>query len=479
MTDFLRNLPKPIRSFNRDKDGVTKSVVKREAVDKEKKVHRSCYEYLKRKHLKITDNEDFQGGGAYPEIHEYQYPNDMGRKKIKTKAVVKYIDDKGEVQYDNLINKEIQIYNNTIDKVETNERINKLRKKKILSSVNDIKEKYNEPLYKPDEEEENEIIENTRKNIESILNEKLNKKITNVKDEKFYRYIPKNKLNNKLEERIIKVVETSVDPLSVSKFRHKKLPNVKNSPEYPILRSPNRKLNEEEEQEWKVPPCVSNWKNNKGYNIPLDKRIQSDNRKLNTVAINENFAHLSEYLYVAEKKAREEIRMRNQVLKQKKLKEKEEKENALRKLALEARREKGAELEKESSIIKERKREIEREYKIEKSLKKMKNYETKVIDEQLALNKEIGKGVNIHDISLFNVAENQNVTQDDETYQVYDTALFENKANAHVYKFSSDRMKKTMQKLETKESNEPIKFVKEISDPFGLDSLLSEAKKKK
>lgn len=476
MTDFLRNIPKPIKSYSRNNEESSK---KDREIKEENKKKKNTYGYLKRKNLEITCNEDFQGGGAYPEIHEFQYPNDMGRKKRNNQTVVKYIDANGNVQFDNIINQEIHLYNNTIDKIETNDRINNLRKKKILSSANDKEEKYNQPLYKPDEDEENEIIENTRKNIENILNEKLNKKVTNNKEEKFYRYIPKNKLNNRLEERIIKVVENSVDPLSVSKFRHKKLPNVKNCPDYPILRSPNRKLNEEEEQEWKIPPCVSNWKNNKGYNIPLDKRIQSDNRKLNGVTINENFAHLSEYLYVAEKKAREEIRMRNHVLKQKKLKEKEEKEMALRKLALEARKEKGAEAQNGSSIVNERKREIEREYKLEKSLKKMKNYETKVIDEQLALNKEIGKGTNIHDISLFNVGENQTNTQDDDQFQLYDTALFDNKNNTHVYKFSTQRMKKNMQKLQTKEQNEPVKFVKEVSDPFGLDSLLSEAKKKK
>ena len=30
--------------------------------------------------------------------------------------------------------------------------------------------------------------------------------------------------------------------------------------------------------DWKIPPCVSNWKNAKGYTIPLDKRLAADGR---------------------------------------------------------------------------------------------------------------------------------------------------------------------------------------------------------
>ncbi|SBT32045.1 pre-mRNA-processing protein 45, putative (PRP45) [Plasmodium ovale wallikeri] len=481
MTDFLRNLPKP---KNKSYEDVDENDFKPKILEKKEETKNKCYEYLKRRHLRITCNEDFQGGGAYPEIHMNQYPNNLGLKKDgSTKNIVlKYIDDNNNVKYDNLINEDIYIYNNHIDAIESNEKIKKLRKKKILSDVRDKEEKYNEPIYKPDDNEENEIIENTKKNIENILNEKINKNIINKKEDKYYRYIPQNKLNNNLEERIIKVVEKSLDPLDVSKFRNKKLPNLKNSPDYPLLRSPNRKLTTDEENDWKMPPCVSNWKNNKGYNIPLDKRIQSDYKKLNNVEINENFAHLSEYLYVAEKKAREEIKMRNHIIKQKKLKEKELKENILKNLAIQARKEKSNLAQ--SSIINERKRELEREYKIEKNLKKVKNYENRHVEEQIALNKvNLSKNNNIHDVSLFNINDDNNANlngnmQDDETYQIYDTSLFTNKTSNNIYKFSSDRLKKTLQKIETAQNSEPVKFVKDVSDPFGLDSLLSQAKKK-
>lgn len=98
-----------------------------------------------------------------------------------------------------------------------------------------------------------------------------------------------------------------------------------------------------EQQEWKIPPCISNWKNAKvfvfwfnlyclhkywivfrtaacsvhslfsfslltctiscqGYTIPLDKRLAADGRGLQTVHINENFAKLAEALYIADRK---------------------------------------------------------------------------------------------------------------------------------------------------------------------------------
>lgn len=32
--------------------------------------------------------------------------------------------------------------------------------------------------------------------------------------------------------------------------------------------------------DWKIPPSISNWKNNKGYTIPLEMRLRADGRTL-------------------------------------------------------------------------------------------------------------------------------------------------------------------------------------------------------
>lgn len=57
------------------------------------------------------------------------------------------------------------------------------------------------------------------------------------------------------------------------------------SPPVPVLHSPPRKVTVKEQQMWKIPPCVSNWKNAKGYTIPLDKRLAADGRGLQEVRL--------------------------------------------------------------------------------------------------------------------------------------------------------------------------------------------------
>jgi len=135
------------------------------------------------------------------------------------------------------------------------------------------------------------------------------------------------------------MVEMPVDPLEPPKFKHKRVPKASGSPPVPVMHSPPRPVTVKDQQDWKIPPCISNWKNPKGYTIPLDKRLAADGRGLQEVQINDNFAKLSEALYVAEQKAREAVAMRSKVQKEMMLKEKERKEQELRALAQKARSE--------------------------------------------------------------------------------------------------------------------------------------------
>ena len=64
------------------------------------------------------------------------------------------------------------------------------------------------------------------------------------------------------------------------------------------MHSPTRKVTVKEQQDWKIPPCISNWKNAKGYTIPLDKRLAADGRGLQQNHINENFSKLAEVITV-------------------------------------------------------------------------------------------------------------------------------------------------------------------------------------
>ena len=87
-----------------------------------------------------------------------------------------------------------------------------------------------------------------------------------------------------LKQRIIKMSEVVEDPLEPPRFKHKKIPRGPPSPPPPVLRSPPRKATAQEQKEWMIPPCISNWKNNKGYTIPLDKRLAADGRGLQDVS---------------------------------------------------------------------------------------------------------------------------------------------------------------------------------------------------
>ena len=92
-----------------------------------------------------------------------------------------------------------------------------------------------------------------------------------------------------------------------------------------------------EQADWKIPPSISNWKNPKGYTIPLDKRLAADGRGLQEVQINDNFARLSEALYLAEQKAREAVETRARIQHEILSNEKAAKEDELRELAQRAR----------------------------------------------------------------------------------------------------------------------------------------------
>jgi len=60
-------------------------------------------------------------------------------------------------------------------------------------------------------------------------------------------------------------IKTSIDQsLYVYVYRtNKKIPKGPPSPPAPVMHSPNRKVTVKEQQEWKIPPCISNWKNAK------------------------------------------------------------------------------------------------------------------------------------------------------------------------------------------------------------------------
>ena len=169
----------------------------------------------------------------------------------------------------------------------------------------------------------------------------------NIEDKtQFIKYTPREDApgyNPAARQRVIQMVPKQIDPMQPPKHQHRKAPRGPADDPVPVLHAPPEKLSKEEREAWNIPASISNWKNTRGYTIPLDKRLAADGRGLRDEAtINPNFATLSESLYVAERQAREEVRMRATVQKRLAVQEKERREEELRELALRARRERAA-----------------------------------------------------------------------------------------------------------------------------------------
>merc|ERR1712180_219304 len=166
-----------------------------------------------------------------------------------------------------------------------------------------------------------EMTEKTRAALEKKTNSMVSAALPVRAAEKtapaqYIRYTPSQQgesFNSGAKQRVIRMVETQRDPMEPARFKiNKKIPRGPPSPPAPVMHSPTRKVTVKEQQDWKIPPCISNWKNQKGYTIPLDKRLAADGRGLQQVHINENFSKLAESLYLADRKARESVEARAQ-----------------------------------------------------------------------------------------------------------------------------------------------------------------------
>lgn len=145
-------------------------------------------------------------------------------------------------------------------------------------------------MERPSEEEVQATAEKTRAALEKLTTGKIKaaqpKNVPSSQGKTaFIRYTPGQQNGNAgLSQRIIKMSEVVEDPLEPPRFKHKKVPRGPPTPPPPVLRSPPRKATAAEQKEWMIPPCISNWKNNKGFTIPLDKRLAADGRGLQDVS---------------------------------------------------------------------------------------------------------------------------------------------------------------------------------------------------
>lgn len=201
-------------------------------------------------------------------------------------------------------------------------------------------------LARPSEEELQSTAEKTREALQKKLSGLVESSKPNSVPKKpgeasYIRYTPSSMKGTQSsgKQRIIKMVEVEQDPVAPPKFKHTKVPARPPSPPPPILRSPPRKLTSQDQEDWYVPPSVSNWKNPKGFTIALDKRVAADGRQHNDIVVNDNHAKLAEALYATQRSAREELKLRQAMQEKMAQKESAEKEERLRELARRARME--------------------------------------------------------------------------------------------------------------------------------------------
>ncbi|KAH7619205.1 hypothetical protein Ndes2526B_g06158 [Nannochloris sp. 'desiccata'] len=330
---LLASIPAPTRDLARDEAPAPVAASAPSRPVKELPAYGQRKGYVPRR------QEDFGDGGAFPECHVAQYPLDMGRPDKRggagsgggggrsSQTLALTLNAEGDINYDALVRQG-----------ENRNKIVATGHKAIVPKLDQL----NADMPKPDEEE----VEATAKATAAALSLRLDRKQAAVNPAtvpsapgaaQYIKYTPASANSAQTSTRIIKMQDMPVDPLEPPKFRHVKVPRGPGSPPVPVMHSPPRGLTHKDQQDWKIPPCVSNWKNAKGYTIPLDKRLAADGRGLQEVQINDQFAKFTEALYIAEHKARSAVETRAKMQREIMARDKERKEEELRDLAMRAR----------------------------------------------------------------------------------------------------------------------------------------------
>jgi SNW domain-containing protein 1 len=345
-------------------------------------------------------------------------------------------------------------------------------------------DKVSNELAKPGREVLEKTTLETKTALEKLMQGKI--KLTTVKGQassiadtgnaKYIRYTPAqqgvNDNFNNGNQRIVRISDLPIDPLEPVKYKHKRIPRDGAFEPIPVMHSPPRKLTLKDQQDWKVPPCISNWKNSKGFTIPLEMRLSADGRNMREHIVSDKFSKMSDVLYTTEKQARLEIEERNKIQESIKMVDTLKKEQELREAAMDARMKKmsmavsnissvkttkteeteiilgnkrkvdedlEAEIMERNNLRNIRKKEIERDRKIEIGGKKNKNLKK---DEDRDISEKIALGQaqpTMRDSMIDSRLYNQTVGlvsgfKDEEDYDLYDKPLFVDRTGASIYK---------------------------------------------
>lgn len=483
--------------------------------------------YGSRKSWRPRAAEDFGDGGAFPEVHVAQYPLDMGRKGTPStsNALVRRVDGEGKTKYDEIARRG-----------HGDSRIVQASFKDLIP----LRQQANAgelDLSRPSQE----VVQATKEKTEAALmalvaGQNAAQKPKNVQGRKndeptFVRYTPTAQMGEAQgKTRIFKIQQRQLDPMEPPKFKHKRIPRGPPSPPPPVLHSPPRKLTAEDQEMWKIPPPISNWKNPKGYTVPLDKRLAADGRGLQDVTINDKFAQFGEALQAADRHAREEVKQR--AIMQQRLAEKEklQKEEHLRNLAKQAREERAnasrrrsqsdsEETDSEEEAVrkrqdarKERREDFQRELRqsrmgTERKMQMLAREQNRDISEKVALGlaKPTQSGESMYDSRLFNQSSGFNSGFNEDNH--YDKPLFAAQdAISSIYRPSVqqddgeddgqtyDRITKSS-KFDVlgkskdgfgfkgadlqEERDGPVQFEKDADDPFNINQMINEVRGEK
>lgn len=457
---------------------------------------------------------DFGDGGSFPEIHVAQYPLNMGKTSTATasgRAKAVETDEYGRVKYDSIMgyDKDQIVHSTALSVVE------KQFKDKIME--------------RPDEEALKATTEKTKMALQKVINGKIRATQPGGADDEpaekttFLRYTPASGGGAHAagsQQRIIRLQEAPKDPLDPPKFKNKRAPKGPPSPPVPVLHSPPHKASAEDQAAWKIPPAISNWKNNKGYTIALDKRMVASGAGLQEYTINDNHAKLAEALYIAERTARDELAKRAAIQKKVADRVRAEKERELQDVAARARMHRqsnpglaeGAAIQVDEDRLEreqvrdERRRERERQLRKEFSSyggakSKQVRDEDRDIGEKIALGQvpTTASMEVLYDQRLFNQSGGMDSGYSrDDANNVYDAPLFKAASHSQLYRPKKQEEligKGDMQKImdtsrfrpdkgfqgatEGARGSGPVEFERPAAreeDPFGLDAFLSDAK---
>jgi SNW domain-containing protein 1 len=465
--------------------------------------------YGGRKNWRPRTAEDFGDGGAFPEVHVAQYPLDMGKKGEATKsnALVRRVDGEGKTKYDEIAKRG-----------HGDSRI-------VQASFKDLI-----PLRQQADAGQLDLARPLMALVSGQTAAQRPKNVQGRKNDEptFVRYTPTAQMGEAQgKTRIFKIQQRQIDPLEPPKFKHKRIPRGPPSPPPPVLHSPPRKLTAEDQEMWKIPPPISNWKNPKGYTVPLDKRLAADGRGLQDVTINDKFAQFGEALQAADRHAREEVKQRAVMQQRLAEKEKLQKEEHLRNLAKQAREERAnvsrrrstsdSDTDSEEEAVrkrvaerKERKEDFQRELRQsrmgqERKIQMLAREQNRDISEKVALGlaKPTQSGESMYDSRLFNQSSGFNAGFNEDNH--YDKPLFAAQdAISSIYRPSVqqddgedegqtyDRITKS-NKFETlgkakagfkgadlQEARDgPVQFEKDTDDPFNINAMISEVRGEK